>query len=315
MNISIIIPNYNGSELLKKNLPKILDSVVDYKDGKVEIIIADDASSDDSIVIINNFFAKIQSKNVSGKVVENENRKNGGFSKNINRGVAKATGDILLLINSDVRPYKNFLVPLLNHFSNQDVFAVGCMDESIENNKTILRGRGVGHWVKGFLVHGRGEVDKKNTLWVSGGSGAFRKSIWEKIGGLYEIYNPFYWEDIDLSYRAQKMGFEVRFEPVSRVVHEHSRGTIAKSFKPFHVKKTVYRNQFLFVWINATDISIVFTHILLIPYFLLTAIIDRNFELLFGFFSAIPLLLKALSLRKKNKAYFIKKDKDLQIFS
>ena len=205
MDISIIIPNYNGERLLKDNLPAVLESIIHYKKTKyVEIIIADDASEDNSKEIIKKFIASIKNNNIRGILVENNDKKERGFAKNVSRAVSKASGEILILLNTDVVPHRDFLNSLLSHFNDKKVFAVGCMDESIEGNKSLLRGRGVGKWQRGFLVHQRGEVNKKNTLWASGGSSAFRKSIWEMLGGIDILYNPCYWEDIDISYRALK---------------------------------------------------------------------------------------------------------------
>ena len=120
---------------------------------------------------------------------------------------------LYILFNTDVYPDKDFLTPLLSHFKDEKVFAVGCMDKSIEGKDVVLRGRGIGVWKRGFLVHEKGEIEKSDTLWVSGGSGAFRKSIWDKLGGLNELYNPFYWEDIDLSYRAQNQDTKLHLSP------------------------------------------------------------------------------------------------------
>src|SRR5258706_3285648 len=219
MNLSIIIPNYNGSALLKKNVPAVVNAFEGYKDGDVQLIIPDDASSDDSVEVIKNLFSQIKIRHIHATLVENKDRSQGGFSKNVNRGVAVATGDILILLNSDVVPHKDFLASLLKHFHDKRVFAVGCMDESIEEDKKVLRGRGVGKWKRGFLQHSAGKISKEpsSTLWVSGGSGAFRREIWDILGGLNEIYNPFYWEDIDLSYRALKSGYLLIFEPRSVV--------------------------------------------------------------------------------------------------
>ena len=200
MSISIIIPNYNGEKLLNKNLPSVINALKNYQ-GEKEIIIVDDGSEDESKNVVRNF---INNKTVEIRLLENE--VNLGFSSTVNKGVKNAKGEIVILLNTDVAPQADFIEPLLSHFSDQKVFAVGCLDKSIENGKVIERGRGLGEWKRGFLVHRRGEVNKKNTLWVSGGSGAFRKTIWETLGGLNELYNPFYWEDIDLSYRALKSG-------------------------------------------------------------------------------------------------------------
>lgn len=311
MDVSIIIPNYNGEELLKKNLPKVLESVREYKKGKVEIIISDDASSDNSIGVINEFINSLKGSNITAKTITHNDRKNGGFSKNVTRGVEIANGDILVFLNSDVMPYKGFLGPLLEHFHDEKVFAVGCMDESIENSKVILRGRGIGKWQRGFLTHRLGSVDKINTLWVSGGSGAFRASIYRKIGGLNSIYNPFYWEDIDLSYRAQKAGYTVYFEPKSVVIHEHSKGSIATHFKPFRVQKTVYRNMFFFVWINITDPQFLLAHMIWLPYYFLKTLLSKDFAFWAGFLWAVSFLPQVLKERSKTKKLFVLTDKEV----
>ena len=129
MNISIVIPNFNGEKLLKKNLPHVLESVKDYKKGKVEIIIANDPSTDNSQEVIDHFIKQIKEPHVVGKTISNAKKTEAGFSKNVNRGVSHATGDILLLLNTDVRPHKDFLEPLLAHFADEKVFAVGCINE------------------------------------------------------------------------------------------------------------------------------------------------------------------------------------------
>lgn len=311
MDISIIIPNYNGEKILQKNLPKVLEAVKNYKKGKVEIIIPDDPSTDRSGEVIKDFINSIKENHIVGKTVENRKKEDAGFSKNVNRGVSLATGDILILLNSDVSPHKDFLEPLLVHFSESEVFAVGCMDESIEEGKTILRGRGIGKWQRGFLHHAAGELDKTNTLWVSGGSSAFRKSIWEKLNGLDVLYNPFYWEDIDLSYRALKSGYTIYFEPKSVVVHEHEEGAIKTKFKPKHVQKIAYRNQFIFVWKNITDGSLLFSHIFWLPYHLLKAVTRKDWVFLQGFVLALLQMEQIKKSRDRAGRHFVKRDKEI----
>lgn len=316
MNISIVLPNYNGEKLLQQNLPRVVDAIKDYKNGRIEIVIADDASSDNSVEVIKKFIASLKQKSISGKLVENHTRDDGGFSKNVNRGVHAATGEIVILLNTDVIPYKGFLKSLLPHFTDPKVFAVGCMDESIENGKTVLRGRGVGKWQKGFLFHSAGSLDKKNTLWVSGGSGAFRKSIWDTLGGLNELFNPFYWEDIDISYRAQKAGFVTLFEKESRVVHEHGKGSIQTQYKLYNVQKIVYRNQFTFVWTDITDGAFMVSHLLWLPYHVVNALKSWDKAFLVGLFTALMRLPKILMFRLHMKRLFTVSDKEiLQQFS
>ena len=305
MDISIIIPNYNGETLLKKNLEKVYQEVIAYKSGKVEIIVVDDASSDESLSFLNGFSKTHQST----KILVNE--KNLGFAPTVNKGVKTSIGDVVILLNTDVYPEKGFLKPLLSHFSNAKVFAVGCLDKSIENGGTILRGRGLGEWKRGFLVHRRGEVDKSNTLWVSGGSGAFRKSIWEKLGGVNELYKPFYWEDIDLSYQALKSGYEVLFEKHSMVVHEHEKGAIKNKYSDFKIKTIAYRNQFIFVWENATDFSLRAAHIIWLPYHFVKALAGSDWAFCLGFVEALILLPKIIISGLRVKRQFVLSDKEV----
>ncbi len=311
MNISIIIPNYNGEELLKKNLPKVLEAFVEYKRGNVELIIPDDDSTDNSNFVIEDFRKKFKEHGIELKSIENIKKAEKGFSKNVNRGVNIATGDILILLNSDVSPDKNFLKPLLKHFDDPQVFAVGCLEESRENGKIVLRGRGLGKFNRGFLIHRRGEVDKDDTLWVSGGSGAFRKSIWDSLQGFDEIYNPFYWEDIDLSYRALKCGYKIYFEPKSVVVHEHDEGVIKNEYPPSFVKQISYRNQFIFVWKNITEPNYKLLHIIWLLYLILKSIFTKDWEFVKGFNSAVLKLPQIFYSRNFVKKQFTIADSEL----
>lgn len=267
--VSIIIPNRNGAELLQKNLPFVLDAA-----GGNEIIVVDDASTDASLDLLGKKFPSV-------KVIKKTH--NDGFASSVNMGVREASGEIVVLLNTDVRPEKDFLAPLVKHFSDPSVFAVGCLEKSLEGGKTVLRGRGEAKWEKGFYIHWRGEVDKTTTAWVSGGSSAFRKSIWEKLGGMDRIYDPFYWEDIDLSYRALKAGYRILFEPKSVVVHEHEIGAIKREYSAIRVKIIAYRNQFLFIWKNLSGLNMVLAHAIWTPVRLLQALLRGDVSMLIGY--------------------------------
>jgi len=304
MTLSIVIPNYNGESLLKKNLPKIFDELKDFESVETEVIVVDDASTDDSLLVLNEL-----ARDHNIKVLLSE--KNLGFSPTVNKGVKAASGEIIILLNTDICPEKGFLEPLLSHFKDDEkVFAVGCLDKSIEGGKTVMRGRGLGEWKRGFLVHRRGEVNRDDTLWVSGGSGAFKKTIWERLGGLNELFTPFYWEDIDISYRALKSGYKVLFEPKSVVIHEHEKGAIKAKYSDFQIKTIAYKNQFIFVWENA-DSSLIVSHILWLPYHKIKALFRFDWAFFLGFLSALLLMPKVLSKRHEVQKIFIKNDAEV----
>jgi len=309
MKIDVIIPNYNGSNLIKKNLSDVIKSFGDFK--KVSIIVVDDGSQPEDVVKLRN---TIDLVNMSSKVPVTliPREKNGGFSSAVNTGVANSKADLVLLLNSDAVPYEGFLPPILKRFENDPMlFGVGCMDISIEGKEKVERGRGVAYWKKGILRHRKGDVDNDDTFWISGGSSMVRRELYKKFNGMDEIYNPFYWEDIDLSYRVQKAGYKIVFEKQSKVEHRHDEGAIKKHFRSDRVNAIVYRNQFIFHWKNITDGSLIISHFFWMPFHLLNAIIHLDKPFIKGFFNALNIMSQILARRKLQKKYYIKTDKEL----
>ena len=241
MAFSIIIPNWNGEKLLKNNLPAV------FKSGVDQVIVVDNGSEDGSVALLKN----LQVQYPQLKTIFNQ--KNLGFARAVNQGVKEAKNEIVVLLNNDVVPEEDFLKPLAKDFEDEKVFAVSLNEPQWNWAK--------GKWVKGFIEHETGPKTKTPHLsfWANGGSGAFRKSIWLELGGLDEIFAPFYWEDIDLSYRAWKRGFKILWEPQSVVHHQHET-TIGLRFNQKYVDLIAQRNQLLFIWKNTTDFRMLLVH-------------------------------------------------------
>lgn len=307
MKLEIIIPNYNGFELIKKNLPAVLKSLTKYKDSQITIV--DDGSKPEEQNELDLLVEKI---NEDSKIKVNLMlfQENKGFSTNVDRAALISNADIIVLLNSDVNPNEDFLEALLPHFKDKKMFGVGCMDESIET-KTILRGRGLAQWKRGFLIHSKGEIDKTDTFWVSGGSSAFNRKIFLELEGMDTLYDPFYWEDIDLSYRAQKTGYKVIFEPKSVVVHVHKKGSIKKHYEDDTIKSYAMRNQFTFVWKNITDGSLLVSHFFWLPFHLLSALLRFDKIFLKGFILAVLRLPVIINHRSIQKKQYILRDKEV----
>lgn len=273
LTVSIVIPNWNGRGLLEMNLPYVVKAAKGS-----EIIVADDASNDDSVSFLRQKFPTVT-------VITHDIRT--GFSGNVNRGVSHARGDIVVLLNTDVRPEAEFLDHLIACFSDPAVAAVGCLEKSHEDGKIVLRGRGIARWERGYFIHARGDIDRADTAWVSGGSSAYRKDVWDKVGGMDTRFNPFYWEDIDLSYRIKKAGYTVVFENKSIVHHYHEKGKIKTAFSKNEVQRIVYRNQFLFHWKHIPSATIWAEHMFWTPVRLFQAIVGGDFAMFQGFLLAI----------------------------
>lgn len=297
LSLSVVIPNWNGAYLLEKHLPAVINAT-----SESEIIVVDDKSTDNSVILLKEKFPKVH-------IVLKQLHE--GFASTVNAGVEAAHGEIVLLLNTDVEPTKGFLTPLLPHFRDQRVFAVGCLEKSLENGLIVLRGRGQAKWRKGYYIHWRGEIDRRDTAWVSGGSGAFRRNIWLKLGGMDSLYNPFYWEDIDLSYRALKAGYKLAFEPKSVVEHFHEEGKIKREFSAIEVKKIAYRNQFIFIWKNLSDQKLIFEHSFWTPFKLLKALITGEFPMIQGYFAAFRRLPAIIFSRLKASRFWVKSDQDI----
>jgi GT2 family glycosyltransferase len=234
MKVSVVIPNWNGEDKLRRNLPEVFKL-----SGIDEVIVVDDKSTDDSVYLLETKFKQV-------KLIKKE--KNEGFSSTVNLGVKNATGELVFLLNTDAVPAKDSLSFILPHFKHNKVFSVG------------LNAGGNWSWARfknGYFWHYMSPKSEKplthETLWVSGGSGVFRNSIWEKLRGLDELFNPFYEEDVDLGYRAVKRGYINLWEPKAKVEHYKEKGVIEENFSQKTVAQIAQRNQLLFIWKNITD--------------------------------------------------------------
>ena len=297
MKVSIVIPTYNALSLLQKNIPTVIKAC-----PNCQLIVVDDAGSDDSSQWLKKNYPKV-------KVVKN--KKNLRFAKSVNKGVSAASGEIVVLLNNDVSPKKNFLAPLLKHFKDSQVFAVGCQEINNESGKEVLSGRGQGKFARGFFIHWRAKnQNAKDTLWVTGGSGAFSKKIWDQLGGLDPLFRPAYEEDRDICYNALKSGYRLVFEPKSQVHHIHETSNI-KAFGTRKIQTMSYKNQLLFVWKNISSSKYLLQHLFWLPYHLLFTSIRSKGLFLIAFIKATFQLPEALISRKLVKKHWLIRDEEV----
>ncbi|OGD08725.1 hypothetical protein A2397_04160 [Candidatus Amesbacteria bacterium RIFOXYB1_FULL_44_23] len=227
MTVSVVIPAYNGSQYLKKNLPAVL------KLGADEIIVVDDASTDDSVSVIESF--------KSIKLIKNS--VNLRFPTAANIGFNHASGEIVVLINQDVTPDADLITRTLPYFKNPRLFAVSFNEQG--NSWADVK------FTAGLLQYSNGAKTRHphSSFWASGGSAAFRKNIWDKLGGFNTIFTPGYYEDLDLGWRARKQGYEILWAPDAKV--DHVRETAySKAFNKDYLTKIKERNYLLCHWMN-----------------------------------------------------------------
>ncbi|MDZ7587109.1 MAG: glycosyltransferase family 2 protein [Patescibacteria group bacterium] len=267
--VSIIIPNYQKLPLIKY-LPKVIAA----GQGS-EIIVVDDASPDDTVAYLAKHFPQV-------KVVVNQT--NQRFAAACNNGVQAAKSDIVVLLNSDVAPKPGFLKPLIKHFSDPKVFAVSCLEIQPDG----ISGQNRCQFKRGFLVHSAAPINKAKVAkncWATGGSSAFNRRKYLALGGMDSLYQPAYWEDIDLSWRARQQGFTILFEPQSQVFHHHETTNLSV-FGQKKMETMAFRNQLLFVWKNIRGQQLL-EHFLWLPYHLVLTTIRTQGLFLTAFLQAV----------------------------
>ena len=229
-------------------IERCLRSLIDHGvSDRAEIVVVDDGSTDDTVAGISTAFPE------TVLVRHDENR---GFAAACNTGVAGASHGIVVLLNNDVVATEPFLDPLLTHFRDEQVFAVNPrVYQAGEDRPGGGLVRGTMHcgllrlrWAESESLRETGGL----TLYANGAATAVSRDKYLSLGGFDRLYAPFYSEDLDLSYRAYQRGWVVRYEPESRLTHDHG-ATIGARFEQVHIDRVSMRNRVLFVWRNVRD--------------------------------------------------------------
>jgi glycosyltransferase involved in cell wall biosynthesis len=131
-----------------------------------------------------------------------------------------------------------------------------------------------------------------------------------QLGGFDSILSPFYWEDVDLSYRAWKRGWKIIYEPRSMLYHYH-RSTISKAFNPNYIAFIGERNRYLVVWKNIFDCGFLLQYILFIPLRLARNLFKGKLVLVFAFFAALGRFRIVLKRREIEKQEAKRTDKEI----
>lgn len=252
MSISIVIPSFNGRKLLEVNLPAAIAAVQMATDNW-EVIVVDDASTDDTLAYLSAHFPAVRCI---------ANKKNAGFSPTINRGIMAATKDLILLLNNDVLLTGDYFTPQLAYFNDPNTFGVMGTIIGLDNDRlqdtakypdcSWLRINGTMNYVLPKVV------DFWRPSFILSGANALvdRRKI-QKIGGFYEVYAPFYWEDVDLFIRAWRMGWSNYHEPKAVCRHPNSV-TINRHNKPTTIQIIAKRNKIILHYLHLSDASLPF---------------------------------------------------------
>jgi GT2 family glycosyltransferase len=296
--VSVIIPTWNGRNLLKKHLPHVIQAM-EASDLPFEIIIVDDASTDDTAEMLGKNFPEVKVL----KKAENE-----GFGRTVNFGVNHSIYDKILMLNSDISPHLDFLDSLLPFFENENTFAAASRAVSAQG-KALTKPHGYTFkWGRLVEVYTAPKEKPSYGFGASGGHALFDKDKFLELGGFCNLFSPFYYEDADLSYRAWKRGYFIWYQPQSVVTHEHS--AVIGRLSRHYVSIVFARNRWLFVWKNISDMKYLMMHVVFTPFWLVVNSIRNPFSII-AFFWALSKIPTVIGLRNKERCYRRRSDQEI----
>jgi GT2 family glycosyltransferase/glycosyltransferase involved in cell wall biosynthesis len=212
VDISIIIPVFNQFRFTQACLASLQEH---QGVERFEVIVVDDGSND----------ATAEAVPRMRGVVYLRNETNSGFIAACNRGATKARGKYLVFLNNDTLVRHGWLTALVNTFAEES--QAGIVGSKLIYPDGRLQEAGGIIWRDGSAWN-YGKSDDRNKPeynylrevdYCSAAALMVPKSLFEKVGGFDEKYAPAYYEDTDLSFKVQKSGYKVLYQPFSEVIH------------------------------------------------------------------------------------------------
>ena len=217
MKTAVVILNWNGEQMLRRYLP----SVVKYSTQFAEIIVADNASTDNSLDFLKKHFPQIRTIFLD---------KNYGFAEGYNRALEQVEADYYVLLNSDVEVTPLWLQPLIK-FMNEHKNVAACQPKLLSlNNKNMFEYAGAaGGFIDRYgypfcrgrlfdrIEEDKGQYDDVcSVFWATGACLFIRAEQYKAAGGLDKRFFA-HNEEIDLCWRLNLMGYDIYFIPQSVV--------------------------------------------------------------------------------------------------
>jgi len=293
--VTVVLPNYNGCELLRRFLPSVIEAAAAAA-PPARVLVVDDASTDASVELLRDEWPQVE-------VVVSE--RNLGFAATANRGMAHARSPLVLLLNTDTQPKENALGPLVECMCEHPNAAAVVPRIVQMRTGGICESVVVGSFRRGlFRLQWRPEMCVSErplpVLYPCGAAVVLRREVFLRLGGFDELFAPFYWEDADLGYRMWRAGYRVLYEPRSRVLHYHP-GVIRTIHSARRAHFMQDRNRFLFTWKNL-DWSLLVQHFALLPAHVVVSLLTGRGRFVTALASALLALPRSLHSRRGRGA-------------
>lgn len=303
--VSIIIPHYNGKKLLHNCISSIYQNI---NIDNFEIIVVDNASTDDSVKNIKDLFSD---------VVIVSNKENIGYSGGCNIGAQQAKGKYLIFLNNDTEHSDGWIEKLVDFLEKHpDTFAAQPKVLNINNKEYFDYAGGAGGFIDRFgfpYVKGRlfntlekdtGQYDEPSEIfWSSGAAMIVRSDIFNQLNGFDEVYFA-YMEEIDLCWRAQALRYKIWSIPNAYVYH-YGKQTIKDNTVKSHYLN--HRNSWILFLKNSFtfDYGILILKRLVLDwmaliYSVLTFDFTRFIAIIYAEIWILFSLIKIIKIRKNN---------------
>ncbi len=244
--VAIVILNFNGVHHLRSFLP----SVINTQYENLEIVVADNGSTDNSLEILKNEF---------GSVTVITNTINEGFAGGYNWALKKVQADYYVLLNSDVAVDANWIDPMV-HLMESNASIGACQPKVLSySEQNIFEYAGAaGGWIDALgYPFSRGRVfdvceedkgqydESKPIFWATGAAMMIRSSLFHQLGGFDASFFA-HQEEIDLCWRMQLMGYHLYACPKAKVYHVGA-GTLPRGGRKVYLN---FRNNLIMLTKN-----------------------------------------------------------------
>lgn len=302
--VDIVIINYNGMPLLRQFLP----SVAKLNYPNYEVIVVDNASTDDSVKFLKEYYHQF-------KIIQADN--NYGTAEGSNIGAKYAKGEYIFFISNDMELDKDILNYMIERMENEpDIGICTCKMKRITETGeklNIIDSAGADIDIFGFpCSRGINQVDNgkfdyfAEVFFSFGGAMLIRNDVFKKIGG-YDSHTFTLGDDIDLSWRVHLLGYRVVVEPKAHLYHRVS-STLGTIYGRTHKRFLSEKNTLRALLKNYS----LFTLSFILPFYLMLLLGEMIFFLLVG---RIPLAssgIKAVIQTFKEFPDILKKRKMIQ---
>ncbi|HEY0273250.1 MAG TPA: glycosyltransferase family 2 protein [Chitinophaga sp.] len=218
-SVAVVILNWNGRSFLEQFLPSVCRSTY----GNLQLILADNASSDDSVDYVRAHFPQVS-------IIQNAS--NSGFAGGYNEALQQVKADIYVLLNQDVEVTPGWIEPVIAQMEADQ--SIGACQPKLRAfaNKTCFEYAGAaGGWMdilgytfcRGRILyctetdHGQYD-DAQDIFWATGAALFIRAECFHRVGG-FDAYFFAHMEEVDLCWRLQRAGYRVAYCPQSLVYH------------------------------------------------------------------------------------------------